>query len=143
MKNPFKIQNFNFKCYILCKQAERDVLLTISHMTIKTFCLLLPFILQFLQFWSCDGIQIFTGDLVFVSPAFMLSGISVPTLMGKREARMWSIDLFRYTVTSNSNKSNIVMLSNLSKTFVTHIYSSSSIVMYTVISRISKTKSNM
>ena len=52
--------------------------LTISHVTAKT-CLLLPFILQFrasgkdailvkvinlLKFWSCDGIQIFTGDLV-------------------------------------------------------------------------------
>ena len=29
------------------KEAERDVLLTISRVTMKTFCLLLPFILQF------------------------------------------------------------------------------------------------
>ena len=31
---------------VLYKQAERDVLLTISHMTMKPSCLLLPFILQ-------------------------------------------------------------------------------------------------
>ena len=29
------------------KKAGRDVLLTISHVTMKPFCLLLPFILQF------------------------------------------------------------------------------------------------
>ena len=55
------------------------MLLTISHDTMKPFCLLLPFILQFrasgkdpipvkainfLYFWSRDGIQIFFGHLL-------------------------------------------------------------------------------
>ena len=91
-KSHLKYKIF-FKSYILWKEAGRDVLLTISHLTMKTFCLLLPFILQFrasgkdpilmkainmLQFWSRDGIQTFTGDLVldllilFFSPKLLM-----------------------------------------------------------------------
>ena len=59
---------------VLCKQAEKDVLLTISHVTMKPCCLLLPFILQIRAsvkdpfkipvFWSRNEIQIYTTDLV-------------------------------------------------------------------------------
>ena len=47
MKKPLKIRNFHIKCYILCEHAERYVLLTVSHVTMKPSCLLLLFILQF------------------------------------------------------------------------------------------------
>ena len=46
-KDNLKYKIFIKMLYILWKEAERDALLTISHVTIKIFCLLLPFILKF------------------------------------------------------------------------------------------------
>ena len=39
--------HLKFPIFMLYPMEGRDVLLTTSHMTMKTFCLLLPFILQF------------------------------------------------------------------------------------------------